>query len=144
MHSFRVYNGKDKIFVVSLDDKDNCASYLKSFIANGAQLTKLSDVLIASHGIADTVTLPDEEQQGMKDTADGGEHMGFDPRMIENLQKRWRYVLARIHECRRQRETPAGQILLSIQNLCATEMDKAPKIGGYPVKLKIHKSLFAY
>lgn len=141
MHSFRVYNGKDKICVVSLDDKDNCASYLKGFVTNGAQLMKLSDVPIASHGIADTVTIPDEEQQGIKDSGDGDEHMGFDLRMIENLQKRWRYVLARIHECRHQRETPDGQILLSVQNLCATELDKAPKTGD-PVKLKIHIRAF--
>lgn len=90
----------------------------------------MSDVLIASHGIADTVTLPDEEQQGMKDTADGDEHMGFDPKIIENLQRLWRRVLVRIHELRRQRETQDGQILLSVQNLCATELDKVPKTDG--------------
>ena len=104
---------------------------------------KLSDNLIASHGMAHTVkTILDEEQQDSKDTANGDEHTGFDPRIIENLQKRWRYVSARIHECRRQRETSDKQILLSIQNLCAAELDKAPKTGGYPVKLKIHIRAF--
>lgn len=142
VHSFRVYTGKDKMCVVSLDDKDNCAFYLKGFVTNGAQYTKLSDVLIAFHGIADTVAIPDEEQQGIKGTADGDEHMGFDPKIIENLQKRWRYALARIHELRRQRETPDGQISLSIQKLCSTELDGESKAGSYPVKLKIHIRAF--
>ena len=47
---------------------------------------KLSDNLIASHGMAHTVkTILDEEQQDSKDTANGDEHTGFDPRIIENL-----------------------------------------------------------
>lgn len=138
MASFRLCNGKDKMCVITLDDKATCPFYLKSFVEKGARLTKSSDILQDYQSIAEEVAGFDEKLQDMNDKSEEDEYMGFKPKTIVNLQRRWRCILTRIHEQRRARETLHGQILTSIQKLCSTMLDGERGTRAFSEILKIH------
>lgn len=141
--SFRLYNGKDKICIITLDDKATHPFYLSSFFEKGVRVTKLSDILQGFQGIAEAVAASDEKRQDVNKSEED-EYMGFNPDIIVQLQRRWRVILTRMHEQRRSRETLHGQILISIQKLCSAVLDGERGTRAFSDTLKIHIRAFLF
>lgn len=136
--TFHPYNDKDKLCVIPLDDKDTCPSDMSILVMNGAQFMNLRDV---SHEPTETALKSVEKDQNMDGDSEDDDYMGFDPKIILNLQRCWRHVSKRIQESRRIRETTHGQMLLFIQKLCSMQLDESSDLQSL-TKIRTRAFLF--
>lgn len=134
--SFEIYNGKDLLHVITLNDADVCPLYLRGFIVNGATLVKLSTIMKASlkYQQATTINGTDDDDTDVENyTAEK------ESKMVTMLQRRWRRILPRIRSARESRQTPQGIAIESLFKLCASSL---PSKLHSSVKIAVRAILF--
>ncbi|KAL1886900.1 hypothetical protein Plec18167_000835 [Paecilomyces lecythidis] len=135
VRSYEIYNGKDSLHVITLNDSDTCPLYLREFIVNGATLTKLSTVLESS--------LLSQEAKVTAGAGDGStdieSHTEDDSEMVTRLQRRWRHILPRIRSARESRRTPRGETIASLFKVCDACL---PSTLHFSLKIAVRAILF--
>ncbi|GAD91519.1 hypothetical protein PVAR5_0091 [Paecilomyces variotii No. 5] len=114
VRSYEIYNEKDSVHVITLNDADSCPLYLREFIVNGASLTKLSTVLESSL-LSQEAEVTAERGNSSTDLES---HAEDDSEMVTRLQRRWRHILPRIRSARESRRTLHGETIASLFRVC--------------------------
>lgn len=118
--SFEAYNGKNKLQVVTLDDKPSAPLYLQGFVDRSTPVLKLSQCVKTRMQQTDQSNPP--PSPGLHNEPSSAENAEeFSPEQVSQLttiQSWWRRI-RKIREGNRKRmATPEGQTLSKIHKIC--------------------------
>ncbi|KAJ5757424.1 uncharacterized protein N7511_006118 [Penicillium nucicola] len=113
IREYEMYNEKDMICVVSLENKDTPPLFLKTMVQNNAKYCKLDDILRASHAVEQNSGLADQAGE----TPSIEEYTGYELDRIVNLQRCWRKVMSVFQINRCFRESPEGKLCQQVHEL---------------------------
>lgn len=129
---YTTYNGKDELYVISLDNKSQPPLHFRDFVENHGRFERLITVLKSSRlAVNPLAMLTGEDSTAVE------EYSRHELEMITNLQRRWRRVMKLIEEKRRMRETPEGKIITSLQRVCSLKFSSVPGHSHLSIKNKV-------
>ncbi|KAJ5612695.1 Tetratricopeptide-like helical [Penicillium lagena] len=130
---YTVYNGKDELYVISLDNKSQPPLHFRGFVENHGRFEKLTTALRSSRPAGNPLAMFTGEGSTAVE-----EYSKHELDMITNLQRRWRRMMKLIGEKRRMRETTEGNIIVSLQRVCSLKFSSVPGHSRLSIKDKIH------
>lgn len=112
--SFGIYNGKDSLKIIKLDDTQDSPALLQRFAAIGVSQTSVAEVL-AVNSSGTWGAAPSTEDANTEDTKnDSSEYSAQYTDAVLKIQRFCRKYLTRVQEANRFRETAQGQITESL------------------------------
>ncbi|KAJ5825808.1 hypothetical protein N7474_002946 [Penicillium riverlandense] len=129
---YTAYNGKDELYVISLDNQSQPPLHFRGFIESHGRFETLTTALRSSRLAENPLAMLKCE-----DSTAGEEYSGHELNMIMNLQRCWRRVMKLIEEKRRMRETPEGKIIASLQRVCSLKFSSLPSHSRLSIKNKV-------
>jgi hypothetical protein len=135
IREYNVYNQKDEVCVITLDNKETAPIFLRAIVQSNAKFRTLDDVLRVAHAVEQTSAQPEAGEAFNVD-----EYTGYELDRIVNLQRKWRKLMNVFELNRRSRETRDGKLIQHLHETCSNIL---PAAGWSSLdKIKIRKVLF--